>query len=185
MAFTPSWLGFAVVLLSMVVYSIGKISILYILIQYSLIGVLTGLIWSVTGTAALKKIIVPLLILVFAIPLPYFIEVLLSAKLQLWSSQLGVKFIRWCNIPVYLEGNVIDLGVYKLQVVEACSGLRYLFPLMSLGFICAYMYDAPPVEKSHHFFRRYPYCFYEQLQNRRHRGYGGKMGCAGCGRVSA
>ena len=38
------------------------------------------------------------------------------------------------QIPVYLEGNVIDLGVYKLQVVEACSGLRYLYPLMSLGF---------------------------------------------------
>ena len=143
MAFSPSWLGFSLVLFSMVVFFVGKVSILYILIQYSLIGVLIGLVWAVTGNAALKKIIVPLLILAFAIPLPYFIEVLLSAKLQLLSSQLGVKFIRWCNIPVYLEGNVIDLGVYKLQVVEACSGLRYLFPLMSLGFICAYMYDAP------------------------------------------
>jgi len=39
-----------------------------------------------------------------------------------------------------LEGNVIDLGEFKLQVVEACSGLRYLFPLMSLGFIAAYLY---------------------------------------------
>jgi exosortase D (VPLPA-CTERM-specific) len=46
------------------------------------------------------------------------------------------------NIPVFLEGNVIDLGVYQLQVVEACSGLRYLFPLMSLGFIAAYFYQA-------------------------------------------
>jgi len=41
-----------------------------------------------------------------------------------------------------LEGNVIDLGVYKFQVVEACSGLRYLFPLMTLGFVCAYIYKA-------------------------------------------
>ncbi|MEP7313467.1 MAG: VPLPA-CTERM-specific exosortase XrtD, partial [Pseudomonadota bacterium] len=39
-------------------------------------------------------------------------------------------------------GNVIDLGVYKLQVAEACSGLRYLFPLMTLGFIMAYFFHA-------------------------------------------
>src|SRR5262249_10036300 len=45
--------------------------------------------------------------------------------------------------PVYLTGNVIDLGVYKLQVVEACSGLRYLYPLLSLGFLAAYLFQAP------------------------------------------
>ena len=53
------------------------------------------------------------------------------------------RFIRLFQIPVYLEGNVIDLGVYKLQVVEACSGLRYLYPLMSLGFLAAYLFQAP------------------------------------------
>src|SRR4029079_8443440 len=52
-------------------------------------------------------------------------------------------FIRLVGIPVYLEGNVIDLGVYKLQVVEACSGLRYLYPLLSLGFLAAYLFQAP------------------------------------------
>jgi exosortase D (VPLPA-CTERM-specific) len=45
-----------------------------------------------------------------------------------------------CDISVFLEGNVIDLGSYKLQVAEACSGLRYLFPLMTLGFIAAYFF---------------------------------------------
>ena len=86
--------------------------------------------------------VTPILLLLFAIPLPYVIEVVLTAKLQLISSSLGVSFIRLCQIPVFLEGNVIDLGVYQLQVVEACSGLRYLFPLMSLGFIAAYFYQA-------------------------------------------
>ena len=81
--------------------------------------------------------------LLFAIPLPYVIDAGLSFQLQLISSQLGVAFIRLFQIPVYLEGNVIDLGVYKLQVVEACSGLRYLYPLMSLGFLAAYLFQAP------------------------------------------
>jgi exosortase D (VPLPA-CTERM-specific) len=44
------------------------------------------------------------------------------------------------GISVFLEGNVIDLGTYKLQVAEACNGLRYLFPLMTLGFIAAYLF---------------------------------------------
>ena len=47
------------------------------------------------------------------------------------------------GIPVYLTGNVIDLGNYKLQVAEACSGLRYLYPLVSLGFLAAYLFQAP------------------------------------------
>ena len=86
---------------------------------------------------------IPIIFLLFAIPLPYFIDAVLSFRLQLISSQLGTFFIRLLQIPVYLEGNVIDLGVYKLQVVEACSGLRYLYPLMSLGFLAAYLFQAP------------------------------------------
>ena len=48
---------------------------------------------------------------------------------------------------VYLDGNVIDLGSYKLQVAEACSGLRYLFPLMSFGFLFAVLYKGPTWHK--------------------------------------
>ena len=86
---------------------------------------------------------VPIIFLLFAIPLPYFIDAVLSYRLQLISSELGTAFIRLFQIPVFREGNVIDLGVYKLQVVEACSGLRYLYPLMSLGFLAAYFFQAP------------------------------------------
>jgi len=46
-------------------------------------------------------------------------------------------------VPVFLEGNVIDLGVYKLQVAEACSGLRYLFPILSFTYLTAILYRGP------------------------------------------
>ena len=95
------------------------------------------------GYSLFKVAFVPIFFLIFAIPLPYFLDAALSFRLQLISSQLGVFFIRLLQIPVYLEGNVIDLGSYKLQVVEACSGLRYLYPLMSLGFLTAYLFQAP------------------------------------------
>jgi len=139
--FSPSWLGFIIVLPALLIFLIGEVSALFVLIHYSFIAVLLGMALSIMGWPAVKPVVIPLLLLVFAIPIPYFLEASLSANLQLLSSKLGVAFIRWCSIPVFLEGNVIDLGDYQLQVVEACSGLRYLFPLMGLGFICAYLFD--------------------------------------------
>ncbi|WP_204369110.1 VPLPA-CTERM-specific exosortase XrtD [Methylocucumis oryzae] len=139
--FTPTWWGLVLVALAVFSCLIGEISAMYLLIHYGFVLILVGMAWSMMGWPALKIVLIPLLLLLFAIPIPYFLEAQLSANLQLLSSKLGVYFIRWCQIPVYLEGNLIDLGSYKLQVVEACSGLRYLFPLMSLGFICAYMFD--------------------------------------------
>ncbi|HTY49507.1 MAG TPA: VPLPA-CTERM-specific exosortase XrtD, partial [Steroidobacteraceae bacterium] len=50
---------------------------------------------------------------------------------------------RAAGISVFLAGNVIDLGTMQLQVAEACSGLRYLFPLMTLAFLVAYVFRAP------------------------------------------
>jgi exosortase D (VPLPA-CTERM-specific) len=64
-------------------------------------------------------------------------------QLQFLSSQLGVWVIRAAGISVLLEGNIIDLGNYQLEVAEACSGLRYLFPLMTLSFIAACMFRGP------------------------------------------
>lgn len=137
----PLWSGVLIILAAVMIFIVGEISALYILIQYSFVFLLLGLSLVTFGRAT-KYTAAPILLLLFAIPLPYVIEVVLTAKLQLISSWLGVNFIRLFHIPVFLEGNVIDLGVYQLQVVEACSGLRYLFPLMSLGFIAAYFYQA-------------------------------------------
>lgn len=142
MTFEGSWTGFAVVFLGLVIFVLGELSTLYIIIQYAFVIVLLGLVLAVTGWRVIREIWVPLAFLVFMIPLPPFLYQELSAQLQLISSQIGVAFIRLFNISVYLEGNVIDLGSYKLQVVEACSGLRYLFPLASLAFISAYFFKA-------------------------------------------
>jgi exosortase D (VPLPA-CTERM-specific) len=139
----PSWSGPGLILLAAVMHIIGKLSALHFLSQFGFIVVLIGIALGLGGYSLLKGTFVPIIFLIFAIPLPYFIDAALSWRLQIISSQLGVSFIRLLQIPVYLEGNVIDLGIYKLQVVEACSGLRYLYPLMSLGFLAAYLFQAP------------------------------------------
>jgi exosortase D (VPLPA-CTERM-specific) len=139
----PSWGGLVLVLLAALMHAVGELSAFFLLSQLGFIVALLGIVLGLGGFPLLRVTFVPIVFLAFAIPLPYFIDSVLSWRLQLISSELGVWFIRLMQVPVYLEGNVIDLGQYKLQVVEACSGLRYLYPLLSLGFLASYFFRAP------------------------------------------
>ncbi len=135
-----SWWGVGLVLLGGALLLLGQLATIYTLVQYAYVVTLCGLVLAFTGVRAFRWLAAPLLILVLMIPLPQFVLANLSTKLQLLSTDLGVWLMRLFDISVYVEGNVIDLGGYKLQVAEACSGLRYLFPLMTLGFLMAYFY---------------------------------------------
>ncbi|EAR59923.1 VPLPA-CTERM-specific exosortase XrtD [Neptuniibacter caesariensis] len=111
--------------------------------HYSFCIALSGLILLYGGFRFLKIALTPLLLLFLVIPLPYLLISSLTAGLQLVSSELGTGLIRFFGIPVFLEGNIIDMGTYKLQVVEACSGLRYLYPLLSISLLVAYFLKTP------------------------------------------
>ena len=141
--FRGSWLGVAVVLLGLGLWLAGNLSTIYAVSQYALVVMIYGIVLSFAGPTVFARIWIPLLMLLFTIPLPNFLYNNLSSQLQLVSSSIGVGFMRLCGISVYLAGNVIDLGHFQMQVVEACDGLRYLFPLMTLGFIVAYFFRAP------------------------------------------
>ena len=138
--FKKSWLGLVLVVLGLFLFYAGELSAIYTVIQYAFLITLFGVVLTLVGMKAFKVMLVPMIILVFMIPLPNFLFNNLSSQLQLISSEIGVAVIRLFDISVFLEGNVIDLGVFKLQVVEACSGLNYLFPLMTLAFITAYFF---------------------------------------------
>jgi exosortase D (VPLPA-CTERM-specific) len=140
LSFTGSWWGVVLVMIGGGLLVLGQLGTVYTLVQYAYLVTLFGLVLAFTGMAAFRLLIMPLFILVLMVPLPQFLLANLSTKLQLISSQIGVFVIRLFDISVFVEGNVIDLGGYKLQVAEACSGLRYLFPLMTLGFLMAYFY---------------------------------------------
>jgi exosortase D (VPLPA-CTERM-specific) len=139
--------GLLVVGTGLLLLILGELSTVYTIIQYGFLITLIGLVIYGVGWHAAGTIWVPLAYLFFMIPLPDFIYAKLSNELQLLSSQFGVAFLRLVGISVYLEGNVIDLGVFQLQVAEACSGLRYLFPLMSFGFLCAYLFQGKTWQK--------------------------------------
>jgi exosortase D (VPLPA-CTERM-specific) len=138
--FEGSWAGVFLVIAGILLGLLGQLSTVYTIQQFGLMVVISGLVLAVVGWRAMRYFWMPLLLLFLVIPLPNFIQVKVSAGMQLLSSAIGVWFLRLMDISVFLEGNVIDLGIYQLQVVEACDGLRYLFPLMTLGLVIAYFY---------------------------------------------
>jgi len=138
----PSGWGLVVLGVSGLMLVLGEITAIFVAIQVGFLVALAGLVLCYGGWSLLRLTILPIAFLLFAIPLPYFIDSQISWRLQLISSSLGVDFLRALGYTVFLEGNIIDFGTYKLQVVEACSGLRYLYPLLSIGFLMAYIYPA-------------------------------------------
>lgn len=133
--FAGSWAGVAIAALGIGLYFVGTVAALGVIAAYALVVVLAGFALAVMGWKPFRLALAPIALLLLMIPIPQFFFNNLSSMLQLVSSQLGVAVIRAFDISVFLQGNVIDLGTFKLQVVEACSGLRYLFPLLALGII--------------------------------------------------
>ena len=135
--FEGSWWGVLLVLAGLGIYFLGTLAAITAIDAYAFVVVLAGCLLAVMGWKAFRLALAPLGLLLLMNPLPAFLYNGLSSQLQLISSQLGVAVIRLFGISVHLQGNVIDLGTYQLQVVEACSGLNYLFPLLTLGVILA------------------------------------------------
>ena len=140
--------GIAVLALGLMVAILGNVVRIPDIVTYGLIVWIGGVVLCVFGWERGRRHQLPVLHLVFMLPLPNFVYWQLTTFLQGISSELGVWFIRLAGVPVFLEGNIIDLGVLQLQVAEACSGLRYLFPILSFSYLFAILYRGPVWHKA-------------------------------------
>jgi len=137
----PSWSGLLLLALAALLFIVGQLAAFSSASAYGFIPALAGLCLCFFGWAYLRACAPALILLLFTVPLPQILVVGLTADLQLLSSTLGVRMLDAIGLPVFQEGNLIDLGTLKLQIVEACSGLRYLFPLMSCSYLAAYLVE--------------------------------------------
>ena len=135
--------GIALILFALMFGIFGNLVRIPDVVAYALIFWVGGVMLTGFGWQRGKTHWAPVLHLIFMLPLPQFVFWKLTIVLQLISSELGVWIVSMAGVPVYLEGNVIDLGVYKLQVAEACSGLRYLFPILSFSYLFSILYRGP------------------------------------------
>ncbi|MEV8467143.1 VPLPA-CTERM-specific exosortase XrtD [Fluviibacterium sp. DFM31] len=142
------WQGLLVLLLGLVIAGFGNLVLIPDIVAYAFIIWVMGVVLVIFGWERGKTHWAPVLHLIFMLPLPQFMYWQLSIFLQGISSQIGVWFVELAQIPVFLDGNIIDLGIYKLQVAEACSGLRYLFPILSFSYLFSILYRGPMWHKA-------------------------------------
>lgn len=134
--------------LSLVLGLFGKLADIGDVTAYALILWVGAILLLCFGWDQGKRFWPPVVHLAFMLPLPGVLYYKVSTQLQFISSEMGVWFLQLLRVPVFLEGNVIDLGVLKLHVAEACSGLRYLFPILSFSYIFAVLFRGPMTHKA-------------------------------------
>lgn len=112
--------------------------------RMSLVLLLAGTVIYFWGFSLLRFLVAPLFLLILAIPIPAIIFNKVAFPLQLFASRCAVGAMTLFDIPVLRQGNVIELmplgarETKKLEVVEACSGIRSLMTLVTLAVVFAY-----------------------------------------------
>ncbi len=142
--FRPSWWGIFVIFGGLSLAILGELAADLYIPRLSFIVALGGIVLLLGGWSLLWLWLFPLLLLIMMIPLPELVTNKLTLPLQLLSSRLATFFLQVLGVPVHRQGNIIDLGVRQMQVVDACSGLRYILALLALGVIFCYFYQRRP-----------------------------------------
>jgi len=144
----PTWSGVAVVALGLVVLLLGVYGAELFLSRVSLVILLAGLVLSFGGWQLLKELRFPLLVLVLAIPIPAIIFNEITFPLQILASKLASALLPLFGVPILREGNIIELPAMKLEVAEACSGIRSLVSLFTLAIFYGYFLEKSPLRRA-------------------------------------
>ncbi|MDY6822418.1 MAG: VPLPA-CTERM-specific exosortase XrtD [Thermodesulfobacteriota bacterium] len=136
----PSPWGMLPVAMGLLLFIFGEFGGEFLIQYLSLFLVVFGLCWTAFGWKRFSVIAIPVSFMVTAFPPPSFIYSRITIHMQLLSSKISAALLRLMGIPVYQKGNVLDLGVEQLQVVDACSGLRSLIPMAIVALLLAYLY---------------------------------------------
>jgi exosortase len=134
--------GLLVVAASLVLLCAGTLGSEFFLTRLSMIGTLAGGVLYLMGPAHLRILAFPLAFLLLMIPIPAIIFNQIAFPLQLIASRFGEFVVSLAGVPVLREGNVIVLASSTLEVAEACSGIRSLVSLLSLGIVFGYFTDS-------------------------------------------
>lgn len=134
-----AWSGLHFATASLLVYVIAQKGGMQTIASVSMICFLCGTVILLFGYAIFRICFFPIMILFFMIPVPGQIIAALTIPLQLIVTKASVWGASIIGIPIYHEGNVIHIPNGTFQVVQACSGLRSIMTLLTLGAVLAYL----------------------------------------------
>ena len=133
-----SWWGLPVLTAAVGIFGAGAYFSVPWLDNVSLFPCLVGvaLLWG--GWHFLKWSALSIAFLIFTIPLPFFVQTMLSQPLQHVATVWSTYCLQLAGIPAMASGNVIVIGQFQLFVADACSGLSMLMTFFALttAFVC-------------------------------------------------
>src|ERR1044071_9462300 len=141
MEWKPAWWGIAILVWAGFQAYLGVLGAELFLQRTAFLMSLVGLLLVLGGTALVRELLFPLLLLPFMIPIPTVIYNQITFPLQLFASAVAERSLEVLNIPVLRDGNILELASQKLSVAEACSGIRSLLSLSFLSLVYAYFFD--------------------------------------------
>lgn len=138
----PTWVGVVGIVGSLGLLFLGSLGAELFLTRVSLVGMIASIVLYFHGWRFLRVLAFPLAFLLLMVPLPVIIYNEIVFPLQLMASQLATFVLQTTNvIPILREGNLLILPNYTLEVVEACSGIRSLMSLITLGLGYGYLVE--------------------------------------------
>lgn len=137
----PSWFGVVVVAGGLFLLVAGLLGAELFLSRVSILVTLAGATLFLFGWRMLRLLLFPLAFMLLMVPLPAIIFNKIAFPLQLLASHVGEYSVRAMDIPILREGNVLILANATLEVAEACSGIRSLVSLFTLGIVFGYFVD--------------------------------------------
>jgi len=137
----PTSFGLVIVAGSVMLLIAGILGSELFLTRISILGTIVGAVLFLLGWQHLRALAFPVAFLLLMIPIPAIIFNQIAFPLQLLASRFGETVLRLFDVPVLREGNVITLANTQLEVAEACSGIRSLISLLTLGIVYGYFTD--------------------------------------------
>ncbi|MBW2660286.1 MAG: exosortase/archaeosortase family protein [Deltaproteobacteria bacterium] len=131
-------IGLVLIILSIFLYLVSlQLQIPTITFIATVLTVISILIYF-AGFRVLKEMAIPILLLFMVIPIPNQLLSMITASLQLKVSQASETIIQLFSVPLFREGNVLQIPGKTFQVVQACSGIRSLISMTTLSLIIGY-----------------------------------------------
>jgi exosortase len=95
---------------------------------------IAGVVWLFGGWPVVRWSLPSIVFLFFMVPLPYRLERGLSVPLQGIATKLSCWTLQTLGQPALAAGHTIILGSNRLEVEQACSGLRIFMGIAALAF---------------------------------------------------
>jgi exosortase len=137
----PSSWGLLIVAFALFVLGVGVLGAELFLSRISLLLLIAGLVISLHGWQLFRAILFPWAFLILMVPIPALVFSQITLPLQMLASKVAAILLPLAGVPVLREGNVIHLSSMRLEVAEACSGIRSLLSLTTLAIIYGYLVE--------------------------------------------